>query len=59
MAAEQWYLVGQLPALVQGDDSKCAAAARLPIDREILGVDLAGSEGSVTGPRQYRVYIRA
>ena len=42
VASEQRYLVGELSALVQGNDSECAAAAGLPIDGEVLGVDLQG-----------------
>ena len=42
MASEQGYLIGQLSALIDGDNSKCAATARLPIDREEFGVGLQG-----------------
>jgi len=40
VAAEEGYLVGQLAALVEGDDGEGAATCRLPVDREVLGVDL-------------------
>ena len=40
VAAEEGYLVGQLAALVEGDDVEGAATCRLPVDREVLGVDL-------------------
>lgn len=38
--AEEGHLVGQLAPLVHGDDGECAAAAGLPVDREILRVGL-------------------
>lgn len=41
MSAKQWYLVRDLASLAQGNDGERAATARLPVDREILGVDLA------------------
>jgi hypothetical protein len=40
VASEQWYLVGNLAALVEWDDGKCTAAAGLPIDGDVFGVDL-------------------
>lgn len=40
VAAEEGDLVGDLAALVDGDDGECATAAGLPIDREVLGVGL-------------------
>ena len=51
VASEERYLVGQLAALVHGNDSKCTATARLPIDRDVLGVDLRGDWVSATGLR--------
>lgn len=38
--AEEGHLVGQLTLLVHGNDRECAAAARLPIDREVLRIGL-------------------
>lgn len=38
--AEEGHLVGQLALLVDGDDGECAAAARLPVHREVLWVGL-------------------
>lgn len=40
VAAEEGYLIWQLPLLVQGDDGECATATRLPVDRQELGVRL-------------------
>ena len=40
VAAEEGDLVRDLAALVDRDDGECAATARLPIDREVLGVGL-------------------
>jgi len=40
VAAEQGQNIGQLAALVDGNDSEGTAAASLPIDREVLGVGL-------------------
>lgn len=40
MAPEQRNQVGQLPPLLEREDSKRAAAAGLPIDGEVLGIDL-------------------
>jgi hypothetical protein len=40
VSAEQRYYVGDLSPLVQWDDSECATATRLPIDREVFWVDL-------------------
>ncbi len=42
-------MVGKLAALVQGDDGKGAATAGLPIDGEVLGVDLARGTGRQKG----------
>lgn len=42
MAAEQGDLVGDLARLREGDDGESAAAARIPIDGEVFGVDLWG-----------------
>lgn len=44
VAAEQRNHVGQLSFLVQGNNGKRAATARLPIDREVLRVDLIKDE---------------
>jgi hypothetical protein len=41
--AKEWNLVGEFPALVDGDDGECASAARFPIDRKIFGVCLGAS----------------
>lgn len=38
MAAKQGYLVRKLSLLVQGNNRECAAAARLPVDGQELGV---------------------
>jgi hypothetical protein len=43
VAPEQGHLVRQLASLIQGDDGKGAAAGRVPIDRQILRVDLFAS----------------
>ena len=51
VASEQRYLVGELAALVHGNDGKCATTARLPIDRDVLGVDLRGANVSFTPPQ--------
>jgi hypothetical protein len=40
MAPEEGYLIGDLSLLVERDDCECAAAAGLPIDREVFGVGL-------------------
>lgn len=40
VAAEQRYLVGCLALLVEGDNSKGAATAGLPVHREVVGVRL-------------------
>lgn len=40
VAAEEGDLVRDLAALVDGDDGECATTARLPINREVLGVGL-------------------
>jgi hypothetical protein len=42
MPAEEGDLVGRAAALVEGDDGKCAAAAGLPVDGDVLGVGLWG-----------------
>lgn len=49
VAAEQGKDVGQLAALVDGDDNKGASTARLVVDREVLGVGLGKG---VSGRRQ-------
>lgn len=41
VAAEERYLVGHLALLVERYDGEGAAAAGLPIDRQVLGVDLS------------------
>ena len=51
VASEQRYLVGELAALVHGNDSECATTARLPIDRDVLGVDLRSANVSFTPPQ--------
>jgi hypothetical protein len=38
--AEEGDLVGRAATLVEGDDGKSAAAARLPVDGDVLGVGL-------------------
>lgn len=40
MPPEQRNLIGQLALLVQGNHSKGTTAGRIPIDRQILGVNL-------------------
>lgn len=40
MSPKQWDQVRQLPPLPERDDSERAAAAGLPVDGEVLGVDL-------------------
>lgn len=40
MATEQGHDIGKLPTLIDRNDSKGAATAGLPIDREVLGVGL-------------------
>lgn len=40
VAPEQRDLLGQLPPLLERDHGERAAAARLPVDGEVLGVDL-------------------
>ena len=40
VTSKQRDLVGKLAPLVQGNDGECAAARGVPIDRQILGVDL-------------------
>ena len=40
MATEQGHDIGQLSTLVDRNDSKGAATAGLPIDRQVLGVGL-------------------
>ena len=40
VAAKQRDLVGELPSFFQGDDGECATARRIPIDRDVLGIDL-------------------
>lgn len=40
MALEQRDLVRELPPLLERDDGERAAAARLPVDGEVLWVDL-------------------
>ena len=49
MPSKQRQLFGKLPALFQRNDSKCAAAGRLPVDGEVLGVcfDEVGVPGVV------------
>lgn len=38
MSSEQRHHIRQLSTLFQGDDSECAAARRLPVDRHVFGV---------------------
>ena len=38
--AEERDLVGDSAALLEGNDSKCAAAAGLPVDCEVFGIGL-------------------
>ena len=40
VTSKQRDLVGKLAPLVQGNDGECAAARGVPIDRQVLGVDL-------------------
>ena len=40
VATEQRYLVGELAALVEGDDGEGATTAGLPVDGQVLGVGL-------------------
>lgn len=40
VATEQGHDIGKLSTLINGNDSKGAAAAGLPIDRQVLGVGL-------------------
>jgi hypothetical protein len=51
MSAEERQLVRRAAALVDGDDGKGAAAARLPVDGDVLGICLccvsAGSRSRV------------
>lgn len=42
VSAEERQLVGGSAALVDGDDGKGAAAAGLPVDRDVFGVCLEG-----------------
>jgi hypothetical protein len=55
MSPEEGNLVGQLALLVERDDGERAAARGVPIDRQVLGVDL-GEMGlvSVSGGRRSR-----
>lgn len=46
MAAKQWDHIGKLSLFAERNDSEGAAAARLPIDREVLGVCLIPSASS-------------
>lgn len=41
VSTEQRYLVGELAALVYGDDSESTTTTRLPVHGDVLGVDLA------------------
>ena len=55
MAAEQRDLVRQLAALIERDDGKGAAAGRVPVDREVVGVGLNCSQPtSVKHPSKYQ-----
>ena len=40
VATEQGHDIGELSTLINGNDSKGAATAGLPIDRQVLGVGL-------------------
>ena len=48
VASEQGDQVGQLALLVEGNDGKGATTARVPIDGEVLGIDLGEGRGSVS-----------
>lgn len=47
MSAEEGDLVGQLPALVDGDDGEAATTAGFPIDGDVLGIDLVDTDVSL------------
>jgi hypothetical protein len=38
VSSEQGHDIGQLSSLFQRDDGECAAAGRLPVDGQVLGV---------------------
>jgi len=38
VSPEQWHDIGHLSTLFQRDDGECAAAGRLPVDGQVLGV---------------------
>lgn len=40
MPAEEGYLLGDAPLLIEGDDSEGAAAAGFPVDGEVFRVRL-------------------
>jgi hypothetical protein len=55
VASEKGYLVGQLSALVEGNDGEGTAASRLPVDREVFGVHLSSSgEARLASCRAHR-----
>ena len=49
VSAEERQLVRRAAALVDGDDGKGAAAARLPVDGYVLGVCLCGVSADSRG----------
>ena len=57
VATEQRDLVGELAPLLKGNDGEGAAARSVPIDRQVIGVDLFSSVNTTTNTTTRHIII--